>query len=127
MTLVSVQCLPRISRPRRICQDRQGNHVHPPDRGYVRCDELLDFPMCAQAPVLKSGITPAGLVHAMPPEERTGGQLIVAALENAGVGYCFGVPGESFLGVLDALYDSSIKVVSTRHEGGGSFMAAGYA
>ena len=63
----------------------------------------------------------------MPADERTGGQLIVQALENAGIGYCFGVPGESFLGVLDALYDSSIKVVSARHEGGGSFMAAGYA
>ena len=63
----------------------------------------------------------------MPANERTGGQLIVQALENAGVGYCFGVPGESFLGVLDALYDSSIKVVSARHEGGGSFMATGYA
>ena len=37
------------------------------------------------------------------------------------------VPGESFLGVLDALYDSSIKMVSTRHEGGGSFAATGYA
>lgn len=83
--------------------------------------------MCAQAPVLMPGITPAELVHAMQPEERTGGQLIVQALENAGVRYCFGVPGESLLGVLDALYDSSIRVVSTRHEGGGSFMAAGYA
>jgi acetolactate synthase I/II/III large subunit len=60
-------------------------------------------------------------------EERTGGQLIVSALESVGVRHCFGVPGESFLGILDALYDSRIKVVSTRHEGGASFMAAGYA
>ena len=58
---------------------------------------------------------------------RTGGQLIVRALEDAGVRHCFGVPGESFLGVLDALHDSSIKMVSTRHEGGGSFAATGYA
>jgi acetolactate synthase I/II/III large subunit len=65
--------------------------------------------------------------RAVPAEQRTGGQLIVKALEEAGVRHCFGVPGESFLGVLDALYDSSIKVVSTRHEGGGSFMAVGYA
>ena len=63
----------------------------------------------------------------MSAEERSGGQLIVAALESAGVSHCFGVPGESFLGVLDALYDSPIKVISTRHEGGASFMAAGYA
>jgi acetolactate synthase-1/2/3 large subunit len=63
----------------------------------------------------------------MPAVERTGGQLIVSALEGAGVSHCFGVPGESFLGVLDALYDSRIQVVSARHEGGASFMAAGYA
>lgn len=63
----------------------------------------------------------------MSSEERSGGQLIVAALESAGISHCFGVPGESFLGVLDALYDSPIEVVSTRHEGGASFMAAGYA
>src|ERR1700722_3733430 len=63
----------------------------------------------------------------MPSEKRSGGRLIVAALESAGISHCFGVPGESFLGVLDALYDSPIEVVSTRHEGGASFMAAGYA
>lgn len=58
---------------------------------------------------------------------RTGGQLIVDALERAGVRHCFGVPGESFLGILDAFYGSEIGVVAARHEGGGSFMASGYA
>jgi acetolactate synthase-1/2/3 large subunit len=57
---------------------------------------------------------------------RTGGEVVVQALQAAGVRYCFGVPGESFLGVLDALHDSSITFVSTRHEGGASFMASGY-
>ena len=57
---------------------------------------------------------------------RTGGEVVVQALEAAGVRYCFGVPGESFLGVLDALHDSTITFVSTRHEGGASFMASGY-
>lgn len=60
-------------------------------------------------------------------EDRTGGQLIVEALTRAGVRHCFGVAGESFLGILDALYDSPIQIVSTRHEGGASFMASGYA
>jgi acetolactate synthase I/II/III large subunit len=63
----------------------------------------------------------------MSSHNRTGGQLIVEALERAGVRHCFGVPGESYLGILDALHDSPIKVVSTRHEGGASFMASGYA
>lgn len=48
------------------------------------------------------------------------------ALEGAGVTHCFGVPGESFLALLDALYDSSVRVISTRHEGGASFMASGF-
>src|SRR5580698_5987369 len=57
---------------------------------------------------------------------RTGGQVIVETLEGVGVTHCFGVPGESFLGLLDALYDSSVHVISARHEGGGSFMASGF-
>lgn len=61
------------------------------------------------------------------PESRSGGELVVAALEAAGVRSCFGVPGESFLAVLDALADSPVRFVSTRHEGAAAFMATGYA
>ena len=45
-------------------------------------------------------------------------------LRDRGVRYAFGVPGESFLGLLDALYDTpEIDLVTTRHEGGAAFMA----
>src|SRR6188768_750037 len=45
-------------------------------------------------------------------------------LRERGVRYAFGVPGESFLGLLDALYDTpEIDLVTTRHEGGAAFMA----
>jgi acetolactate synthase-1/2/3 large subunit len=45
-------------------------------------------------------------------------------LRDRGVRFAFGVPGESFLGLLDALYDTpEIQLVATRHEGGASFMA----
>jgi acetolactate synthase I/II/III large subunit len=57
---------------------------------------------------------------------QTGGQMMAGALKSAGVTHCFGVPGESFLGLLDALYDSSVHVISARHEGGASFMALGF-
>lgn len=59
-------------------------------------------------------------------QTRTGGQVIVEALEQAGVRHCFGVPGESYLGLLDAFIDSPVEFVSCRHEGGASFMASGY-
>ena len=54
---------------------------------------------------------------------RTVGRLIADALRSAGVRYAFTVPGESFLGLLDALGDAGIRVVATRHEGGAAYMA----
>jgi len=54
---------------------------------------------------------------------RTGGQLLIDCLEAQGVTTAFGVPGESYLAVLDALHDSPIRFVLCRHEGGAAFMA----
>ncbi|HUH49946.1 MAG TPA: thiamine pyrophosphate-binding protein, partial [Mycoplana sp.] len=54
---------------------------------------------------------------------RTGGQLIVDALEANGVERLFCVPGESYLAVLDALHDSNIDTVICRQEGGAAMMA----
>ena len=54
---------------------------------------------------------------------KTGGQLIVEALEAQGVERVFCVPGESYLAVLDALHDSSIRTVNARHESGAAMMA----
>ncbi len=57
----------------------------------------------------------------------TGGKAVVQALLAAGVDHAFCVPGESFLGLLDALYDTpQIRVIATRHEGGAAFMAEAY-
>jgi acetolactate synthase-1/2/3 large subunit len=60
---------------------------------------------------------------------RTGGQLVVDALLAHGVERVFCVPGESYLAVLDALYDvrDRIDVVTCRHESGAAFMAEAYA
>jgi acetolactate synthase I/II/III large subunit len=57
---------------------------------------------------------------------RTGGQVVVAALERNGIDLVFCVPGESYLPVLDALYDSSIRVVTCRHEQGAANAAEAY-
>jgi acetolactate synthase I/II/III large subunit len=55
---------------------------------------------------------------------RTAAQLLVAELVAHGVDRVFCVPGESYLSVLDALYDErSIDVVTCRHESGAGFMA----
>jgi acetolactate synthase-1/2/3 large subunit len=57
---------------------------------------------------------------------RSGGQILVDALQVHGVDTAFGVPGESYLDVLDALHDSDIRFVINRQEGGAAFMAEAY-
>ena len=52
--------------------------------------------------------------------------VFVKALENEGVEYIFGIPGEENLDFLDSLNGSSIKLILTRHEQAAGFMAATY-
>jgi acetolactate synthase-1/2/3 large subunit len=52
--------------------------------------------------------------------------LLVRCLENEGVEYVFGLPGEENLAVIDALAASSIRFVTTRDERGAAFMADTY-
>ena len=55
----------------------------------------------------------------------TAGDAIVEVMRRAGITRTFGVPGESFMGVLDAIYDAPMEFIATRHEGGASAMASG--
>ena len=50
-------------------------------------------------------------------------ELFVKCLENEGIEYIFGIPGEENLDLMDALLDSSIQFVTVRHEQGAAFMA----
>ncbi len=59
-------------------------------------------------------------------EESNTAELLVQCLENEGVEYVFGLPGEENLHVLEALRNSSIKFITTRHEQGAAFMADVY-
>jgi acetolactate synthase I/II/III large subunit len=53
-------------------------------------------------------------------------ELLVHCLENEGVEYIFGLPGEENMEVLRALAKSSIRFITTRHEQGAAFMADVY-
>jgi len=53
-------------------------------------------------------------------------ELFVKCLENEGVEYIFGIPGEENIDIMDALLESKIKFVTTRHEQGAAFMADVY-
>lgn len=59
---------------------------------------------------------------------RNGGQLLVDSLIALGARKSFGIPGESYLAVLDALHDTvgRLDFVLCRNEGGAGFMAAAY-
>ena len=57
---------------------------------------------------------------------RPGGRILVDQLVLHGADLAFGVPGESYLAVLDALHDSPIRFVVCRHEVGAANMADAY-
>lgn len=56
----------------------------------------------------------------------TAAQLLVQCLENEGVEYIFGIPGEENLHLVDALLDSPIQFITVRHEQAAAFMAGVY-
>jgi acetolactate synthase-1/2/3 large subunit len=58
--------------------------------------------------------------------KRTGGQILVDQLVLHGADLAFGVPGESYLAVLDALHDAPVRLIPTRHEAGAANMAEAY-
>jgi acetolactate synthase-1/2/3 large subunit len=59
---------------------------------------------------------------------RTAAQILVDALKIHGVDTAFCVPGESYLAVLDALYDAreAIRLIVARQDGGAAYMAEAY-
>ena len=56
----------------------------------------------------------------------TAAKLLVRCLENEGVEFIFGLPGEENIDVMDALLDSRIRFITARHEQGAAFMADVY-
>ncbi|MCR5253697.1 MAG: acetolactate synthase large subunit [Treponema sp.] len=53
-------------------------------------------------------------------------EVLVTCLENEGVTYIFGIPGEENLELIKALEKSSIRFITVRHEQGAAFMADVY-
>ena len=58
---------------------------------------------------------------------RTGAEIVVDIIQQQGVEYIFGLPGGAVIPIFDALVDSSVELVLTRHEQGAVHMADGYA
>ena len=52
--------------------------------------------------------------------------LLVKCLENEGVQFVFGIPGEETLDLMDSLSKSSVRFILTRHEQSAAFMADAY-
>lgn len=53
-------------------------------------------------------------------------EMLIKCLENEGVQYIFGIPGEENLDLINALRHSSIRFITVRHEQGAAFMADMY-
>ncbi len=60
-------------------------------------------------------------------EQKTGAEIIIDMIHRYEIEYVFGLPGGAAIPIFDALVDSPIKYILTRHEQGATFMADGYA
>jgi acetolactate synthase-1/2/3 large subunit len=60
-------------------------------------------------------------------KQNRGADTVVAALREAGVEIVFSLSGNQIMPVYDALFDSGIRLVHTRHEGSAVYMAEAYA
>ncbi|MDX9800379.1 MAG: biosynthetic-type acetolactate synthase large subunit [Spirochaetia bacterium] len=58
---------------------------------------------------------------------KTGAEILVDAIQKEGTDYIFGYPGGAAIPIFDALLDSPINLILTRHEQGATHMADGYA
>lgn len=58
---------------------------------------------------------------------KTGAEIIVDMIQHHGVEYIFGYPGGAAIPIFDAIFDSPVEFVLTRHEQGAAHMADGYA
>ncbi len=58
--------------------------------------------------------------------KRCTADLLVECLEEEGVKYIFGIPGEENLAIMNALENSKIQFIPVRHEQGAAFMADVY-
>ena len=56
-----------------------------------------------------------------------GAEALIKCLENQGIKYIFGYSGGAAIPIFDALVDSKIKLIMSRHEQGATHMADGYA
>ncbi|MDR2732724.1 MAG: hypothetical protein LBB36_05845 [Fibromonadaceae bacterium] len=63
----------------------------------------------------------------MTAKQLNGAQVIIECLKREGVDTVFGYPGGNVIPIFDAILDSDIKLVLTRHEQGATHAADGYA
>jgi acetolactate synthase I/II/III large subunit len=84
-----------------------------------------DYRACARR--IGRDVETTGKEHG-PMGMRSGGQILVANLLAQRATLAFGVPGESYLAVLDALHDAAdrLRFVVCRHEGGAAYMAEAF-
>lgn len=87
---------------------------------------LKPFDLASLIECPKQTCIPADAPDVMPKTTR-GADLLVSMLADAGVDVVFGLPGGAISPVHDALLDQSIRVITTKHEAGAMFAAAGYA
>jgi len=107
VVLASPALTPELERAARLAGARRA--IAKPIDLTALIEEVARAPAPAPAPMMR------------------GADLLVAMLAEAGVEFVFGLPGGAISPVHDALLDTDLRMIITRHESGAMFAAAGYA
>jgi acetolactate synthase-1/2/3 large subunit len=111
VVLASAMMTPELERAARLAGAKRA--ISKP----IDLDELLGAPL----------LTPTALDEPQPVTTVRGADLLVEMLAEAGIEVVFGLPGGAIAPVHDALLGGKLRVITTRHESGAMFAAAGYA
>lgn len=89
------------------------------DQKAVDDSKAVDEPKAVNEPGAKEQ-------HKEGKKQRNTADLLVECLQEEGVKYIFGIPGEENLALMNAIDASPIHFITTRHEQGAAFMADVY-
>lgn len=87
---------------------------------------LQNHKSCTREDVIMEKQQSENVLQQKEKHQRNAADLLVECLQEEGVEYIFGIPGEENLAVMNAIDQSPIRFITTRHEQGAAFMADVY-
>ena len=118
-----VHAEPEVTEPEPAEPEQAEPEAAQPELVHAEPEVTEPEPAAEAQPAAEEEPAPPPTPPPPPTVRRTVSQEIARQLHASGARFCFTVPAEPILPLLDDLADAGVRVVATRHEGGAAFMA----